>query len=203
MLGGHRVTIYKRRVLAGAMIVFCVAGVFVGGCGEPLAVDQSPYEDLSKLAQKDDAFVRLYGSLWFTQNSIAIHTWFLYRRGLDDPLTRWEVFPGSLGEYGVVRKNHLAAVNDFGGGVFVLGERRGTQAESVIDFIENESPGYPCRNTFHLIKGPNCNTYAQWVLEQTQWDVELPEEAIGKDFPVAEPVKVSFPSKTTGVFNGG
>jgi hypothetical protein len=158
--------------------------LFLGGCADPMMLDQSVYEDLSAKLQQEEAFVRLYGTFWFTENFPALHSWYVYKRASDDELVRWEVYPGFHGEYGVVRKNGLPSIIDFGGGVWILGELTGSDAEAVIDVLETQSPQYPYQNMFHLVIGPNCNTYARWILQQAHWDIELPEAAIGRDYPL-------------------
>lgn len=59
-----------------------------------------------------------------------------------------------------------------------------SDAAAVADFIVDESPNYPCCGAYDDLPGPNSNTYAQWVLHHSHWDVPLPESAIGMDFPV-------------------
>jgi hypothetical protein len=88
---------------------------------------------------------------------------------------------------GYVRLNRLPPEADLGAsGVVVLAELRGPEADPVVEFITSRSPDYPCRDAYFLL-GPNSNTYVQWVLDQTGWQVELPLTAIGRNAPARCP----------------
>ena len=52
-----------------------------------------------------------------------------------------------------------------------------------IEFIQQQSPLYPARDCFSLIAGPNSNTYVQWVIDNSGWDVVLPPLATSADVP--------------------
>jgi hypothetical protein len=65
---------------------------------------------------------------------------------------------------------------------FVLAEESGPNPEHVIEFIETHSPHYPYCHEYVAFPGPTSNTYPQWVLGSTGWDVALPPSAVGKQF---------------------
>lgn len=152
-----------------------------------LAPPQTQFQPLEALLQQsDDAVVRLYVTPFPVIELIAVHPWFVVRRAGEATASRWEVWPTAKGDFGHVRRDMRPLEEDIGanGGVFVWAELVGPEAVAVADFIVNESPNYPCRGTYDYFPGPNSNTYAQWILRQSQWDVVLPESAIGMDFPV-------------------
>jgi hypothetical protein len=162
---------------------FSIGFLFLAGCtGTFPAVKEM--EDLALISNQDESFVRLYGSTWFFPEVNAIHTWFLTRSENSREINRWEVSVYRNPAAGFVWRNLDGPIVDYGGGVSLIAELTGPDARPVIDFLENRLEEYPYKDTFYLW-GPNCNTFAQWVLNQTGWNVVLPESALGKDFLVA------------------
>lgn len=156
--------------------------LFLVGCmGSPSGMKEM--EDLALVGGQKEPFVRLYGSTWFFQDTNVIHPWFLTKSENSQELNRWEVSVFNNSSAGFVWENLDAPIVDYGGGVFLIAELTGPDALSVIDFLENRLDEYPNKNTFSLW-GPNCNTFVQWVLDQTGWNVTLPDSALGKDFPI-------------------
>ncbi len=52
-------------------------------------------------------------------------------------------------------------------------------------FIDRRSKEYPLKHDYE-IKGPNSNTYTQWVLDQfPRVKLKLPINAFGKDYKIA------------------
>jgi len=159
--------------------------VVSGGCYFPfLFPDQEPYEDLSTLAKSEDAAVRIYGGTFPLTELIAWHFWFVTKPADSHTFNRWEAWSEPGEPYGHLRLNLLgptqwARLSSVSLPVFVFAELTGPQAEPVVDFIESQSPLYPCADQFELLPGPNSATYIKWVLQNTGWDVELPHTAIG------------------------
>ena len=66
----------------------------------------------------------------------------------------------------------------------------GSLAARMAACIENSKDTYPYRDTY-FAKGPNCNTYIQWVLDQfPEADMHLPWNAIGKGFSGLKKLKI-------------
>jgi|CXWL01.1.fsa_nt_gi hypothetical protein len=154
-----------------------------GPCTQPHAsystIPPTALEPLAKLRSLDEAVVRLYAAPIPNVTSYAVHPWFVIKKAAGHTLDRWEVWQIGDAPFGYVRKNQGAPEEGVGaGGVFVVAELRGDDAEKIIQFIESQSPSYPCRNSYSFL-GPNSNTYAQWVLNETGWRVALPPGAIG------------------------
>jgi len=58
----------------------------------------------------------------------------------------------------------------------------GDKAKSVIDFVSNSKNTYPYINKY-FFKGPNSNTYIQWILNKfPEIDLKLNWRFIGKDY---------------------
>lgn len=169
-------------------VVFCTILGFLSGCGVfgSDIPDQSQFAPLVDMAAQDQAFVRLYGDEIAPIQVIAIHLSFVVKTSGSARLQMWELQPGENGPYGHIRLTDSVDIGQqsaFFNRAFVLGEIVGDRAQSVADFIQNQSPQYPCRN-FYALFGPNSDTYAAWVLQQTGWDVPLSPRAIGKDAAV-------------------
>ena len=153
-------------------------------CYEPPIPDQSGFPPLSVLKDGGQAVARLYSAPLQIIGAIASHPWFVIKAEDDTDFERWEVSLQAGGPFGHVQRDLMEPESGVGaGGVYIIAELTGDAAQAVVSFIRNESPGYPCRDTYILL-GPNSNTYAQWVLDNTGWEVELPSTGIGKDAPV-------------------
>ena len=115
---------------------------------------------------------------------IAIHPWFVVKRAGATRFDRWEVWQTAGGLYGHIRKNRTSNLTGGvgAGGTYIIAELIGAEAEAVVAFIDTQSPDYSCKDNYELL-GPNSNTYAQWILDGSGWNVPLPPTAIGKDAP--------------------
>jgi hypothetical protein len=152
----------------------------MAGCGAFVTVpDQTVFPSLETLAASGQAVVRLYGRPIAGIEQLAIHSWFLVKRADSTSFDRWELHIAPREPYGHVWKNVIPP-DEFGPGTFVIADRIGDDALPVIDFIETASPAYDCMNVYAVF-GPNSNTYIQWVLTSTGWNVALPPASIGKD----------------------
>lgn len=180
----------RRNCLQRAVRANWLAGVFtvIAGCmgGTPIP-DQGQFEPLESLRSSGEAVVRLYvAPIIPGTGAIATHSWFVVKRADSATFHRWEVWRTCGGPYGHVREDMLLPTAHIGaGGVYVLAELIGSEAEPVVAFIEGWSPTYSCRSYYLYFPGPNSNTYAQWVLDNTGWNVVLPASAIGKNLAAA------------------
>lgn len=162
------------------IVVFCAVLAAGSGCFEVFHPDQSPFKPLSDYEDTDESVVRLYGE--YILGTPILHSSFAVKDAESSGFDRWEGWLASFGPFGYIQKN-LASPGEsvIGGNVFIIDELLGEDAEKVIDFIVNESPNYPCKDVFSLLQGPNSNSYVQWVLDNTGWDVKLPDTSWGKN----------------------
>lgn len=169
-----------------AMVLWGLAlGLVHAGCTSLIEVpDQSEFAPLEELAENQGPVARLYIAPTAGVGLFVTHAWFVVKEPDAHTFDRWEVSLHSDEPYGYVRWNIREPEEYFGFDVFVLSELVGEEAREVVDFVNRESPVYPCRHFYLYYPGPNCNTYAQWVLDRTGWDVRLPPTALGKDTPV-------------------
>lgn len=171
---------FKRWV--GGVFYLCTVlfSVLMVGCCSGQAPDQAQFAPLSGLADSNQALIRVYGAPIPLLAPLAIHTWFVTKQAEEDTFHRWEVWQFSGGDHGHVHKDFLSPTEGLGaGGPFIIGQVIGGEAESIVAFVERESPQYPYRHTYVLFPGPNSNTYTRWVLQSSGWDLDLPTCALG------------------------
>lgn len=147
-------------------------------------------QKFQQLINKDKYQVFLFicpGNIPF---NFASHPWFVVnKQGL---VSRWEVlFRDILHEarWGHLYENFFSPFQGIEIFPFVqkyfwkgklLGYIEDETAKRVIEFIEKSPEIYPYRYKYFLT-GPNSNTYAQWVLDNSpDFKVKLPWNAFGK-----------------------
>lgn len=164
------------------------AAASLGLCSCPSGLEPDK-DELDALADSGLAVARIYAAPVLYVD-FAVHTWFVIKRADEPDFHRWEVFfaPGS--PYGVVWEDRYRPTDDQGAGPsFLVAELSGPPAEPIVDFIETQSPHYPCRYFYTLLPGPNCNSYVQWAVTQSGWAVQLPQNAFGKEVPANCPAE--------------
>ena len=172
----------SRLVLVARWVVCALlVALPVGGCTNAITVpDQSQFAPLETLADSDEPMARVYISSVKYIGFLATHTWFVIKKADEHTFDRWEISLHVEEPYGYLRLNYREPEMYIGGGEpFILAELVGEEAASVVEFIDQQSPNYPWRWDYFFYPGPNCNTYPQWVLNQTGWDVKLPFTALG------------------------
>jgi len=172
----------RRAVVIVAVLMAPLVGC--GAFGSSDVPDQTQFAPLADQAAQRRPFVRLYGNAIAPIELIAIHVSFVLKSAGSSDLQHWELQPDENGPYGHVRLTDMVDTADpeFFTRAFIISEVFDDQAQSIIDFIQSQSPTYPCRNVYEVL-GPNSNTYIEWILQQTGWNVTLSPRAIGKDTP--------------------
>ena len=154
-------------------------------------------ENLEKLLQNDRNQVFLFTCAATVPFMFARHPWFVVnRKGV---ISRWEIFwqanKSTENCWQHLHKNFYPPfqgiekfffTNDyFWKHVKLVGSVEGDSgsiAERMADFLERSPERYPFCNTYAL-RGPNSNTYVQWVLDAfPDARLSLPWNAIGKSF---------------------
>jgi len=162
------------------VVVF--ASLLPVGCNIPAydLPDQSQFKDLETLQSSQEAIVRLYLAP-FPLMGPAVHPWFEVKPAGSDTFTRWEVWWDSDEPYGYLRKNLLEhGASPANTPAYIIAELTGAEAESVIQFIDQYCSEYPARHQYSPLRGPNCCTFVQWVLDNTGWNIMLPGNAFGR-----------------------
>ncbi len=156
-------------------------------------------QPLESHINKDTFQVFLCYSLCSVPLSFAIHPWFVVNK--KGTVSRWEVnYIAGKGQenYGYLAKNAYNLDPFVGINIFpysdslnlrwspgILGMTEGDEnsiAKKMIDFIESSHANYAYGDGYRF-RGPNSNTYAQWVLGHfPEFKAELPWNAIGKGY---------------------
>lgn len=156
------------------------AFLLLAACGRAQIPDQESFAPLDELPV-GQAHVRLYVAPLPVIGLLATHPWFVVRSAEEEEFHRWEVWQTAQGPHEHVTMDLLGLESDVGGADgWQVAELHGADAEPVVRFIQERSPEYPCRDTYRYWPGPNSNSYAQWVLDETGWDAELPRSSLGK-----------------------
>lgn len=133
-----------------------------------------------------DAVVQVYAARainwrgWF-----AVHTWIATKEKNAPAYTVYDVMGWQLR-----RTNTAVRVRTdepdrhwYGAKPYLVGELRGDAAQAAIPKIAAAAQSYPFAGTYHVWPGPNSNTFISHILRRTpEMGVELPSNAIGKDF---------------------
>jgi len=163
-------------------------------------------QDFERLLKPDCYQVFLFACPANFPFSFAVHPWFVinkkgdvsrFAKGRGAANERWEVYyekdKGGM-TWGHVHKDWLPPFQ--GIEMFTFSRKffwksrllgcieggEGSPAQKMVATIEKSGELYPARNTYAL-RGPNSNTYVQWVLNQfPDSGLSLPWNSIGKRY---------------------
>jgi hypothetical protein len=165
----------KRWLWVTSLALAIGAGFAMAAAPAPMEL-QSDSDWFETVLVPDGPSVQLHLSAVPYSGQRAVHPFFLVR-GSDQEIHRYEVWQST----GVARSHLWVDQNStyftMGTGTLLWGELEGGQALAVIEVLES---GYPCADRYTMLPGPNSNTYAAWVLEQSGWALELPEQGLGQ-----------------------
>ena len=129
------------------------------------------------------------------KGALGVHTWIAVKRAGAPAYTRYEVMGWGISRgIPAIRVNRTGPDNYwFGSRPTILVDRRGEDAEALIDRIEAAVREYPYPDSYRTWPGPNSNTFTAFVARQVpELRLDLPPTAIGKDFlPGGVPVGVT------------
>jgi len=135
-----------------------------------------------------DAVVQVYGAdVWGVRGRFAIHTWIVTKAANADRYTRYQVIGWRLSRgLPVVSITHDRPDGDwFGSAPVLLFDRRGADAERLVDSIHRAALRYPFANEYVMWPGPNSNSFTEWIaLEVPELGLELPAKALGKSWMI-------------------
>jgi hypothetical protein len=133
------------------------------------------------------ALIQVYGARAYNwRGAFAIHTWIATKRANADrysvhQVIGWNRYQGRP----VVTTNRLGKPDFrwYDAEPLLLLERRGPDAELLIDRIEATVRDYPYPYEYRAWPGPNSNTFTAYVARQVpELGLDLPPTAIGKDY---------------------
>ena len=117
------------------------------------------------------------------KGALSVHSWIVTKR---DGARRYDRYD-KVGWGSPVRRNAYAAdAYWYSNPPVILSTLRGERAERAIGNIERAVETYPYRRRggYRIWPGPNSNSFVAHVLREVpELDVNLPELAVGRDFP--------------------
>ena len=151
-------------------------------------------------AATPEAVIQVYAARALNWRGIfGVHTWIATKPENASHFTvhqviGWRVLrnlPGLLSEPGIPDRNW------FGNRPEVIAEMHGAEATQAIAKILEAVKTYPYVHEYRLWPGPNSNTFTAYVARQVpELRLELPANAMGKDFPVNGAIIDGAPSGT-------
>ena len=130
------------------------------------------------------------------RGAFAVHTWIVVKREGAASFTRYDV----VGWHGAPFVHWNYAPTDgywFGSRPEILLDRRGEGVEALIERVEAAVKSYPFVDRYRTWPGPNSNTFTAHVARSVpELRLDLPANAIGKDYVPLSSALVSAPSGT-------
>lgn len=151
------------------------------------AADMSSSEQAPVAAEEPEALIQVYGARAYNwRGAFGIHTWLATKRpGAKHyrvyQVIGWNLYRGrSTVSVSRVERPDFAWFNAL---PELLVERRGTEAEALIERVEDAVAGYPYPDKYRVWPGPNSNTFTAHIARQVpELGLDLPPTAIGKDY---------------------
>jgi hypothetical protein len=151
-------------------------------------------------ATTQEAVVQVYAApavSW--RGKFAVHTWIAVKPAAAARFTRYEVVGfGVASGAPAVRVDRMGPDNYwFGARPRLVLDRRGAGVDAMIDKIRAAVAGYPYPHEYRAWPGPNSNTFTAYVARRVpELGLDLPSNAIGKDFLPGGAVFAAAPSGT-------
>ncbi len=150
-------------------------------------------------ARTPEAVIQVYAARAVAWRGIfAVHTWITFKPAHAPRFVRYEVIGFGV-ERGIpaIRVDRMGPDNYwFGARPDLLLDRRGPDAEALIEKIKAAIATYPWPNQYTTWPGPNSNTFTAWIAREVpELRLTLPSVAIGKDYLGIRPVALA-PSGT-------
>lgn len=137
--------------------------------------------------EEPEALVQLYtAKAWSWRGNFSVHAWIATKEKNADSYTTYNVMAWGrhFGAPGVV-----VVVKDlpdrywYGSKPTMIFSARGKKAEEMIPQIQQAAKSYPYQDFYRAYPGPNSNSFISHIMRHTSgFDVELPSNAIGKDW---------------------
>ena len=136
----------------------------------------------------NDAVIQVYGAdVWGVRGRFAIHTWIVTKAADADRYQKYQVigWRQRRGQSVVSISSDRPDGDWFGSKPILLLDKRGSEAETLIDAVHGAALSYPYDNEYVMYPGPNSNSFLAWIaLEVPDLDLELPTKAIGKSWMI-------------------
>ncbi|MGI9205743.1 MAG: DUF3750 domain-containing protein [Woeseiaceae bacterium] len=136
--------------------------------------------------QHAEAVVQVYGAdVWGFRGHFAIHTWVATKARDADTYQIYQVIG-----WRQRRGRPVLSIGEgqpdkpwFGSPAILLHEKRGVEAELLVEDVEQAVKDYPYPDEYKMWPGPNSNSFVAWIaLEVPELGLELPAKAIGQSW---------------------
>jgi len=152
-------------------------------------------------ANSNEAVIQVYSARaakW--RGALGVHTWMAVKHTDDRQYTRLEVIGYRVysGGRAVQLREGSPDSRWYGNKPFLLREIRGDgRVDELIDRLYEAALNYPYDNTYHVWPGPNSNTFTAYLARRVpELRLELPANAIGKDYLPGGSIAAGTPSRT-------
>lgn len=158
------------------------------GCGDKdwRTASRAPAGIAPDPAVTGDAVVQVYAArAWGWRGWFAVHTWIATKPSHAAAYTVYEVV-GWRQNRGLPVLRIEQDIPDrlwYGEQPQLLADRRGAEAEPLVEAIDRAARAYPWPDTYEAFPGPNSNTFTAWVARQVPaLGLQLPFSAIGSGY---------------------
>lgn len=184
-----------RRLLAVLGLIYLLP-LLIAACGYLLRGPQEHWSRADRSsagiapdpAHTPEALVQVYEAHAYGWRGVfGVHTWIAVKPAGAAIWERFEVvgFGVSRGRPAVRISAGVPDGRWYGNVPILLGELRGAKAEASIELLRAAASDYPYQNQYTVWPGPNSNTFtAHLVRRVPELRIDLPANAIGKDYPV-------------------
>ena len=175
--------------LSGICLLAVVAAYFIVARGNSLDWRTASRESVGLAPSPTatpEAIVQVYAArAWAWRGYFGVHTWIAVKPAHANSYTVYEVIGWRLRWAESVLTIHHRVPDErwFGSVPVLLADKRGTDAETLIDRIDRAARAYPYPARYRMWPGPNSNTFTAWVGRAVpELAMDLPPTAIGKDY---------------------
>lgn len=151
-------------------------------------------------AETPEPVIQVYAARAVAWRGIfAVHTWIAVKPANADRFERYEVMGfGVSDRTPAIRVDRTGPDNYwFGAEPTLVLDRRGPGGDAMIEKIRAAVASYPYPNEYRAWPGPNSNTFTAYVAREVpELGLELPSNAIGKDYLPGGAVFAAAPSAT-------
>src|SRR4029079_17438424 len=176
-------------VLSGVCLLAVAAAYFIVARGTSLdwrAASREPVGLAPAPAAMPEAVVQVYAArAWAWRGYFGVHTWIAVKAAGAKVYTIYEVIGWRLRWAPSVLAIHHRVPDErwFGSLPVLLADKRGADAEVLIDRIDRAARAYPYAAEYRMWPGPNSNTFTAWGGRAVpELAMDLPPTAIGKDY---------------------
>jgi hypothetical protein len=196
----------KRRVALSLVTLFCLP-LLVSACmlgrdgGVPWYEARRDSSGLAPdPAKTSEAVIQVYAARAVAWRGVfAVHTWIAVKPSDAMRFTRYEVMGFGVSDgTPAIRVDRTGPDNYwFGAEPTLIFDRRGVGVDALIEKIRKAVASYPYPHAYRAWPGPNSNTFTAYIAREVpELQLDLPSNAIGKDYLPGGAVFAAAPSAT-------